>query len=115
MRVPVGDKAALQLTSGVVTTTLQFDNIEVRLKKEGSNTNENCPKKLVVTVAIVVFAAPHRSWTLASTYVPYKNKIKQYQIYNLIFFLPFIKIGDSLGVCNSLTRTTPNGSQSAEN
>ncbi|PQM33260.1 hypothetical protein Pyn_24952 [Prunus yedoensis var. nudiflora] len=37
----VGDKVALQATSGVVSTTLQLDNMEETLKLKRSNKIEN--------------------------------------------------------------------------
>ncbi|PQM34635.1 hypothetical protein Pyn_10275 [Prunus yedoensis var. nudiflora] len=62
----VGDKVALQAASGVVSTTLQLDNMEETLKFKRSNKVENNPALVVVTEAVVVFVAPHLSTTIAS-------------------------------------------------
>lgn len=75
MRTPEGGKLALQVASGVVTTSLQPVKSEERRKCKGSNKIENTPDALAVTVE-TPFPAPHSSWTVASTNKINKNNNK---------------------------------------
>lgn len=70
-RPPTEGKLALQVESGVETTSLQSDNKEERTKWSGSKTMENIPDPFVVALD-TTFPDPHWSCTRAST----KNKIK---------------------------------------
>ena len=58
MRPPNEGKLALQLESGVLTTTLQFDNSEDTTNCKGSNNIEKIPELFVVTLD-TTFPFPH--------------------------------------------------------
>ncbi|CAB4293601.1 unnamed protein product [Prunus armeniaca] len=60
------DKVALQLESGVVSTSLQEDIKEPAEDVKGSSKIENTQFLMVLARAIVVFAGPHCSSTAAS-------------------------------------------------
>lgn len=61
-RRPVNpDRLELQADSGVLTSSLQSDNSELRRNWRGSNKIEKIPLPLVVTVEITFPAVPHNS------------------------------------------------------